>query len=235
MGFTHRWALLLGLTATAGALDALAFLSLGKVFASFQSGNVLFLGIGLGTGNGHLTLRVAVSLAAFLAGVAAGAHLIGVPRLDPQRLGTEVRAIALEAGLLLLLAALWLAVGTPADEPAVQVVLLGIGAAAMGIQAALSLALKIPQVMTVAVTATLAALGQRLGLGGVPGDSRAPQVETGLMIALLGSYVACALIVASLPREAWVALGPLVLLVIGTVVDVRQAEHADAGKAEPAA
>src|SRR5436190_24315859 len=104
----RRYPLLVGLTATAGTLDALAFLHLGKVFNSFQSGDVLFLGLGVGGGDGGLVVRAAAVLAAFVLGAA-------------------------------------------------------VGAGAMGIQVALSPALKIPNVLTVALTATLAYFGQRLG------------------------------------------------------------------------
>jgi uncharacterized membrane protein YoaK (UPF0700 family) len=40
----RRRVFLVGLTAAAGWLDALAFLYLGKVFISFMSGNLLFVG-----------------------------------------------------------------------------------------------------------------------------------------------------------------------------------------------
>src|SRR5215207_9443594 len=73
----HRPALLVGITAAAGWLDALAFLHLGKVFISFMSGNLLFVGIGAGTGDGGLTVRAGVVLAAFLLGTAIGARLTG--------------------------------------------------------------------------------------------------------------------------------------------------------------
>jgi uncharacterized membrane protein YoaK (UPF0700 family) len=221
MRWERRWAFLLGLTGTAGALDALAFLLLGKVFASFQSGNVLFLGLGLGDGNMGLVLRAGVVLLAFVLGTAAGAHLVGV-RLAPRGasgVAIELRVVAVELVLLLVFAAVWLAAGTPADQSAVREVLLALGAAAMGVQASLSLALKVPNVLTVALTATLANLGQRLGVGrAAEGD----QVGTPLLAALLATYVVCALLVALLPSSPWLALLPAALLVAGVAVDVRR-------------
>src|SRR3954454_22711341 len=50
----QRRALLIGLTAAAGWLDALAWIYLGKVFLSFMSGNLVFLGIAAGPGAGGL-------------------------------------------------------------------------------------------------------------------------------------------------------------------------------------
>src|SRR4051794_41910037 len=73
-GERHR-TLLLGLTGAAGAIDALSFVHLGKVFTSFMSGNVLFLGLGAGDANGGLVIRAGGALAGFAAGAAGGAHL----------------------------------------------------------------------------------------------------------------------------------------------------------------
>ena len=190
-----RGAFLIGLTATAGTLDALAFLYLGKVFNSFQSGNVLFLGLGAGAGNGGLVVRAGAVLAAFIAGAAAG-----------SRLGGRRRVFGVEAALLAAFCVLWLVVDTPADHPVVRVVLLALGAGAMGIQAAFALALKIPNVVTVALTATLANLGQRAG--GADDSSFPP---TPLLVALCGTYTLCAAAIAVLPATSALSLAPLVL------------------------
>src|SRR3954451_19593499 len=99
----HR-TFLVGLSAAAGTLDALTFLYLGKVFASFQSGNVLFLGLGAGGGHGGLLIRAAAVLTAFFLGTAVGARLIG-DRVDPAgSLWAERRVFGIEAILLTLFA-----------------------------------------------------------------------------------------------------------------------------------
>jgi uncharacterized membrane protein YoaK (UPF0700 family) len=216
MPWDRRHAFLLGLTAAAGALDALAFLHLGKVFSSFQSGNVLFVGLGIGNGNGGLVVRAGAVLVAFFLGAAVGARLIGT-RLSPRGAVVELRITAIEAGLLALFAALWLAMGSPDDHPAARVALLAVGATAMGIQASLSLAHKVPNVMTVALTATVAALGQRAGIGG-PTD-RDDMPSTPLLVALMGTYVAVAVAIAMLPTTPLLALIPLGLLATGVGVD----------------
>jgi hypothetical protein len=117
-------ALLVGLTAVAGTLDALALLR-----------------------SGGLVLRAAASLAAFLAGATVGARLIGT-RVRPEVARTELDILVAEAFLLGTFAALWLALGTPADHPAGRVVPVALAAAAMGLQVALTLALKVPNVLT---------------------------------------------------------------------------------------
>jgi uncharacterized membrane protein YoaK (UPF0700 family) len=55
------------LAAIAGWIDALSFTALGKVFTSFQSGNLIFLGLGVDEGDAQLFVGAGVSLLAFLA------------------------------------------------------------------------------------------------------------------------------------------------------------------------
>jgi len=200
----ERWdeqrAFLIGLTAAAGTLDALAFLYLGKVFNSFQSGNVLFLGLGAGAGNGGLVVRAGAVLAAFVAGAAAGSRLTGRGRI-----------LGLESALLAAFCIVWLLVGTPAAHPVVRVVLLALGASAMGVQAAFAMALKIPNVVTVALTATLANLGERAGDKDDADDPDAP--SSGLLIALCATYAICATAIAVLPETPALSVAPLALLI----------------------
>src|SRR4051812_46010416 len=123
----HR-VLLACVTIAAAVLDALAFLYLGKVFVSFMTGNLLFLGIGAGNGDGALLGRAAAALAAFLVGAALGA------RLTPSRLAADgppaamQRTLLVEAALLGIFGLLWLIVGPP------SVALIVVGALAMGMQ-----------------------------------------------------------------------------------------------------
>jgi uncharacterized membrane protein YoaK (UPF0700 family) len=212
MPWERRYAFLFGLTGAAGALDALAFLHLGKVFNSFQSGNVLFVGLGIGNANGGLVVRAGAVLVAFFLGAALGSRLIGT-RLSPRRVSVELQIAGIEAALLALFAALWLVIGTPDDHPVVRVMLLAIGALAMGIQASLSLSLKVPNVMTVALTATIAALGQRTGIAGPTPRDDLP--STPLLAALTATYLAVAVAIATLPDGSALSLIPLGVLAAG--------------------
>jgi uncharacterized membrane protein YoaK (UPF0700 family) len=219
MSWDRRYAFLLGLTGAAGALDALSFMFLGKVFTSFQSGNVLFVGIAAGDLEGGLLIRAGTALLMFLAGAAAGAHLVG-RRLLPRAMRKELRVVAIEAALLTVFAAVWIVIGTPAGHPVVRVVLLAIAGFAMGIQAALVLALKIPNVVTVALTATVAYIGQRAGADAEPKPRRADVPGTGLLAALILTYVVCAVVVAVLPEGRALSLAPLVVLAGGVALDM---------------
>jgi uncharacterized membrane protein YoaK (UPF0700 family) len=207
----HR-AFLVGISAAAGWLDALAFIYLGKVFVSFMTGNLLFLGIAAGDGDGGLLVRAAVALGAFLLGTAAGGRLTG-SRLAPEAPDPMRGALLIEAALLAGFAVLWIATGSPTSDTAMELVLLVLGATAMGFQAAVALALRLPNVATVAMTATLAQLGAVVGWRGREGRTvldRTPAV--GLMLALCLAYLISAIAVATVPETPAMALGPVLLL-----------------------
>ena len=172
---------------------------------SFQSGNVLFLGLGAGTADGGLVIRAGASLAAFVIGAAVGSQVI---RRSPS-------VLAVEALVLTAFAAVWLALATPADHPAGRVVLIVLGATAMGIQVALTLKLKVPNVLTVALTGTIAVVGQRIGDGELHGQ--AP--PTRLLVTVCSTYAVCALLVALLPETSALSVAPLTLLAVTVALD----------------
>ena len=51
----------------------LSYLSLGRVFASFMTGNILFTGLGVAQGNSGLLIRALVAVLVFLVGAAFAA------------------------------------------------------------------------------------------------------------------------------------------------------------------
>ena len=194
-----RTRLVLLLTFAAGWTDALSYLKLDKVFASFMTGNLLFVGIALMQGNGALLVRAALALVIFLGGVALGSIFLGrAPQRQTPRAwhGTLARYLSLEGVLLLVFAIVWAISGDPSTQAATQIVLLGIAACAMGVQGALIGAFAIPDVVSVALTGTLLLLGQRLAQASgrqgrdQPGGTTAP-----FLLALLLSYTLAAIVV----------------------------------------
>jgi uncharacterized membrane protein YoaK (UPF0700 family) len=202
---------LVGLTAAAGWLDALAFLHLGKVFISFASANLLFVGIGVDRADAGLVLRAGAALLTFVAATAVGVR-------SPLR-----RTLLLESGLLAAFAVLWVVTGGPAHDLTLTLVLLVLGAAAMGLQASIAFAFHLPNVAKVIATSALARLGALVGrrrrarrtptsAGRTPGVS--------LLILLCLAYVISAVVVAAVPQTPAMAFGP-VLLLASAVVDGR--------------
>ncbi len=63
------------LTVTAGAVNAVSFLALGKVFSSVITGNLVLLGVAASTHSSIEAIHAGVALAGYAAGVLAGAPL----------------------------------------------------------------------------------------------------------------------------------------------------------------
>jgi uncharacterized membrane protein YoaK (UPF0700 family) len=214
-----RRGFLFGLTAAAGWLDTLAFLYLGKVFISFMSGNLLFVGIGAGDGNGALVSRAGAALGTFLVATAVGARLTG-SRVAPDAERPLRRALLIEGLLLAVFGVLWLTMGKPAGHPTTTFALLVVGAAAMGLQAAISLSFHLPNVATVALTGTLAQLGALVGWRareGRPVVAETPAAS--LLILLCLAYLISAVIVAAVPETPAMAFGPVLLLASAVAIE----------------
>jgi uncharacterized membrane protein YoaK (UPF0700 family) len=160
--------LLLLLTLNAAWIDMLSYLFLGRVFASFMTGNFLFIGLGVAQGNSGLLIRALVAVLVFLVGVAFGSFCL--ERAPQQQSGTAwhntlARYLLMEWLLLLVYAIIWQVTSNLSQQGGVQMLLLCVAALGMGIQGALVMAFKIPGVVADALTATLITLGQRLAQG----------------------------------------------------------------------
>jgi uncharacterized membrane protein YoaK (UPF0700 family) len=148
----------LGMTAVTGLVDAVSFLSLGRVFTANMTGNVVLLGFATARVPG---LSVTLSLTA-LASFLTGAVLAG--RIMTRASGDSHIRFAAEVFLLevvVLIAAAVCGFGYKGDpiEPSVQpLALIALTALAMGIRNAAVRKLAIPDVTTTVLTLTLTAL-----------------------------------------------------------------------------
>src|SRR5215467_10488321 len=182
-----RDALLLALTAAAGWIDALSYVALGHVFTANMTGNLVLLGLAVGTGQAGGALRSVVALAGF----AAGALLAS--------------ALAREAAVLVALAALWRA--GAGVEP-----LIVLAAVGMGIQSAAVRRLAVAGVTTTFVTGTLISL--MAGLAALrPASGWARQAA--VLAALLAGAVAGAAAWTLTPGVA--PAGPAALVAVVTL------------------
>jgi uncharacterized membrane protein YoaK (UPF0700 family) len=211
-----RTALTVALAAGTGSLDALAFLALGKVFVSVITGNLVLFGIGLGgRGEHQVALRVAVAIISYAAGATAGAAITGRAENDqPVWPGRVTTALLVELVLLGAFAGGWeLAAARPAA--ASQAVLLGIAAAAMGLQSAAVNRLALPGFSSTYLTSTLIRAVTELVHG--------PRDHVGAKIAALTSVVvgalAGALLVTAAPRFApAIAIGLLAAVLVTSMI-----------------
>src|SRR6202140_1921714 len=64
------------LTVFSGAVDAISFLALGKVFSAFMTWNIAFLGVRLAGAGGPGVVAILVSMAAFAVGVYLSTQIV---------------------------------------------------------------------------------------------------------------------------------------------------------------
>lgn len=146
---------LLALTFVTGIVDAVTFLGLGQVFAAMQTGNAIFLGLGLGLADAGevAVLAPLVALLAFLAGGALAALLA---RPEPAGRGLGF-AIAIEVALLAGAAAI-AAVATIEPDEAGAYALIALLALAMGLRNTIVRGFAGPNLATTVLNLTVTAL-----------------------------------------------------------------------------
>jgi uncharacterized membrane protein YoaK (UPF0700 family) len=206
-----RDVLLVALTFSSGAVDAISFLALGKVFTAFMTGNLVFLGLGLAGADEPDVLRVTVSIVAFAAGVFMAVRIIRAARgskIWPGRVSTALAVAALAEAMFL---AGWLATsGRPStDAGDLLVAILGL---AMGIQSGAVLSLDVKGVFTTAATGSLMLLMSDFA---ARTDSDA---EGRRLAAVLGALVAGAASAGLLILHARPYAPILPLVVTGSVI-----------------
>jgi uncharacterized membrane protein YoaK (UPF0700 family) len=150
-----RDALVMALTIATGSLDAMSYLSLGGVFVSVITGNLVLLGVGFGKPEYGVALRVGVSIGAYAVGVALGAAVAGAT--EEQQHAWPRRAtggLVVELVLLLAFTIGW-EVTAGSRRASEDVVLVALAAAAMGIQGVVVNRLAVPGYSSTYLTSTL--------------------------------------------------------------------------------
>jgi uncharacterized membrane protein YoaK (UPF0700 family) len=180
--------LLVGLTFSSGAIDAISFLALGKVFTAFMTGNIVFLGLRVAGANGPHIWRTAIALAAFAVGVLVATRIVA------GSTGSHVwpRRVSVALGATMLLQVVFLAIWiTTSGHPGTGSgdALTGLMALALGVQSGAVMTLAVQGVFTTAATATVIFLMRDLA-----GGSRASATErarlAGVLLALFAGATA---------------------------------------------
>jgi uncharacterized membrane protein YoaK (UPF0700 family) len=204
-----RDSLVVLLTLTTGAVDAVSFLALGNVFSSVITGNLVLLGLAAGTGRPELAVHSGVAIAGYVAGVAAGAPLAARRHHATGTWPPSVTvSLAVELVIMVAFTIGWELAGTHPSGVG-QFALLAVLAAAMGLQAAA--VRRLGQMSTTYLTSTLTALVAGLVTGSKP-DGMARSL--GVLAAIIIGAIAGSLILEG-PR-AWLPL--MILLPLGLVV-----------------
>jgi uncharacterized membrane protein YoaK (UPF0700 family) len=213
----------MALAAASGATDAIGYLSLGHVFTSAMTGNLVLLGISLGHHNGERAGRVLASLACFVVGAALGARIARSHQADdPVWPPAITRALAIEAVIFVMYAACWWSVGARPDIVA-KAVLLGLGAVALGIQSSAMQRFGVG-LNTTFLSGSLTTLVGKLATGHRFRESRHHLL---LLLGLVcGGAVAALLIIHSPAFAPLVQLVPLAAALGGAIWLGRAGRHA---------
>jgi uncharacterized membrane protein YoaK (UPF0700 family) len=208
--FTHPLhgplpALLLLLTFGTGLIDAVSILGLGRVFVANMTGNVVFIGFALAGAPGYSLWGSLVALAGFLTGAFVGG--VAISRFGTHR-GKLLRNALVVQLALFLVALTFSFAGGPTLPVARQLVIVAVGAIALGIQNAVVRHLAVPDMTTTVLTMTLTGIGSDL-------RKRDLATATRRLIAILAMLIGAgigAILVLNLGVSAGVAAVTIVLV-----------------------
>jgi uncharacterized membrane protein YoaK (UPF0700 family) len=200
-------------TVTTGAVNAVSFLALGKVFSSVITGNLVLLGVSAATSNSSVAIHSGIGLGGYAAGVAVAAPLAARGK---ERGATWPRSVTVTlAAELCVLAAFcvgWeLAGGRP--RGGAQLALLVLAAAAMGMQTAAIR--RLGQMSSTYLTSTLTGVVGGLATGTAPD---AMPRSLGAIVAIIVGAVTGGILATR--AYAWVPamiLLPLALVIAGAL------------------
>jgi uncharacterized membrane protein YoaK (UPF0700 family) len=201
--------LLLILTTTSGAIDAVSILGLGRVFVANMTGNIVFIGFAIAAVPGFSLAASVAALGGFLIGAFIG--------------GTMVDAFGKHRGLLLrnacgvefVLVAVALVVTLMADDDkgrGAKVVVAALCAVAMGIQNTAARRIAVPDLTTTVLTMTLTGIAADVRRSGIATITR----RVLAVLTMFAGAVLGALLVLH-TRLAWALVLALFLLAVVTV------------------
>lgn len=157
---------LIALTFITGLIDAVSFISLGRVFAANMTGNIVLLGFAVGGTKGLSAARSAASLLAFMAGAVFGG-IINVRHSGWTQMRLLRRAVVIELGLLFVAANLAASAGTKTEiSPSLTYGLIILLALAMGVRNAVVRKLAVPDLTTTVLTLTATGIASDSSLAG---------------------------------------------------------------------
>jgi uncharacterized membrane protein YoaK (UPF0700 family) len=202
--------LVVALALVSGATDATGFLALGGAFTSVMTGNMVLVGVAIGSGDASAIGLILSAFGGYVVGAALGTRLAGAPDPDDEAWPRQVsRAVAVELLLFVVFAvSWWLLDGDPST--AWSVPLLAMCAMALGVQSSAILRFGVPGLSTTYLTGTLTTVVVRL-------VTRQPLQTVGHSAAILAGLVGGAAIASALVTFAR-PLVPVLQLALLTVV-----------------
>jgi uncharacterized membrane protein YoaK (UPF0700 family) len=195
---------LLGMTAVTGLVDAVSFLSLGRVFTANMTGNIVVLAFATAHVSGLSITRSLTALMAFLAGAILGGRVMARARADAQ-IQFAVKAFLLEVAFLL--AASFCSIGyrgVSLDYSLQPFALIALTALAMGTRNAAVRKLAIPDLTTTVLTLTITGIGADSSLANGNNPRLARRVAS-VAAMFLGAALGAVVIHYSISAALWLA------------------------------
>lgn len=178
-----------------GATDATGFLALGSAFTSVMTGNMVLVGVAIGTSDFSALGHVLAAIGGYVAGAAAGVRVAGTPRQGQGIWPSGVtRALLLELGLLTTYGVCWWAHGSHPPESWFWF-LLALNAAALGVQSSAILRFGVGGLSTTYLTGTLTTVVTKLA-------TRQRFADVGHAVGLLAGLISGAAVAALLVTHA---------------------------------
>jgi uncharacterized membrane protein YoaK (UPF0700 family) len=192
------------MTAVTGLVDAVSFLSLGRVFTANMTGNIVLLAFATAHVSGLSIARSLTALLAFLAGAVLGGRVMARASADSQ-IRFAAQAFLLEVAFLF--AASFCGIGYRGDlqEHSFQpFALIALTALAMGTRNALVRKLAIPDLTTTVLTLTITGIGADSSLASGNNPRLARRVAA-VAAMFLGAALGAVLIHYSISAVLWLA------------------------------
>ena len=193
---------LLGMTAVTGLVDAVSFLSLGRVFTANMTGNVVILAFATARVPGLSIVRSLTALLAFLVGAILGGRIMARAGVDSQ-IRFAARAFVLE--VVFLSVASFCSIGYRSDllEHSFQpFALIALTALAMGTRNAAVRKLAIPDLTTTVLTLTITGIGADSSLANGNNPRLARRVAS-VAAMFLGAALGAVIIHYSISAALW--------------------------------
>jgi len=195
---------LLGMTVVTGLVDAVSFLSLGRVFTANMTGNIVLLAFATANVPGLSIARSLTALLAFLVGAVLGGRVMARASADSQ-IRFAAQAFRLEVAFLF--AASLCGIGYRGDllpgsfQP---FALIALTALAMGTRNAAVRKLAIPDLTTTVLTLTITGIGADSSLAKGNNPRLARRLES-IAAMFLGAASGAAVIHYSISAALWLA------------------------------
>src|SRR6266478_5284844 len=193
---------LLGMTAVTGLVDAVSFLSLGRVFTANMTGNIVLLAFATARVSGLSIARSLTALLSFLVGAIFGGRIMARAGADSQ-IQFAAQAFLLEVAFLF--AASFCAIGYRGHllEDSVQpFALIALMALAMGTRNAAVRKLAIPDLTTTVLTLTITGIGADSSLANGNNPRLARRVAS-VVAMFLGAALGAVIIRYSISAALW--------------------------------